>query len=100
MLNKIGKGDKLKKKEAKSIEFGKRKRDKKEKEYKKKKRLDSNSRVTFCEMYSVILVESEDKISIKFKIIKFVGVSMENSLRFLLLGREKGDGTRKFSINS
>lgn len=99
-MNKIGKGDKLKKKEAKSIEFGKRKRDKKEKEYKKKKRLDSNSRVTFCEMYSVILVESEDKISIKFKIIKFVGVLMENSLRFLLLGREKGDGTRKFSINS
>lgn len=100
LLNKIGKGDKLKKKEAKSTEPGKRKRDKKEKEHKKKKRLDSNSRATSCEMYSATPVESEDKTSTKLKIIKSVGVSMENSPRSSPSGREKGDGTRKSSINS
>lgn len=99
-LNKYGKSDKVKKKETKNVEPGKRKRDKKEKEHKKKKRLDSNSRATSCEMYSATPVESEDKTSTKLKIIKSVGVSMENSPRSSPSGREKGDGVKKYESKS
>ncbi|XP_062607689.1 mediator of RNA polymerase II transcription subunit 1-like isoform X2 [Saccostrea cucullata] len=99
-LNKYGKSDKLKKKEAKNTEPGKRKRDKKEKEHKKRKRLENNSRSTSCEMYSATPVESEDKTSTKLKIIKSVGLSMENSPRSSPSSRDKGDGGKKYESKS
>ncbi|XP_061186032.1 mediator of RNA polymerase II transcription subunit 1-like [Saccostrea echinata] len=99
-LNKYGKSDKLKKKEAKNTEPGKRKRDKKEKEHKKRKRLESNSRGASCEMYSATPVESEDKTSTKLKIIKSVGLSMENSPRSSPSSRDKGDGVKKYESKS